>query len=173
MPKPEGEAPMTGIVPVTAVDQLREAFGCFPSGVTAVCAEVDGVPVGLAASSFTSVSVDPPLVSVCMQHTSTTWPTLRERPRLGLSVLAEGHDDVCARLASKRGDRFAGTDRVATDEGALFVHGATLWLDCTLHAEVPAGDHDIVLLQIHGLRADPDTAPLVFHGSRFRRLATV
>lgn len=173
MPTPEGEAPMTGIVPVTAGDQLRKAFGCFPSGVTAVCAEVDGVPVGLAASSFTSVSVEPPLVSVCMQHTSTTWPILRQRPRLGLSVLAEGHDDVCARLASKTGDRFAGTDRVASEDGALFVHGATLWLDCTLHAEVPAGDHDIVLLHVHGLRADPTMAPLVFHGSRFRRLADV
>ena len=162
---------MTGIVPVIAGAALREAFGCFPSGVTAVCAEVDGVPVGLAASSFTSVSVDPPLVSVCMQHSSTTWPVLRQRPRLGLSVLAEGHDDVCARLASKTGDRFAGTEHVTAENGALFVGGATLWLDCTVHAELPAGDHDIVVLHIRGLRADPATAPLVFHGSRFRRLA--
>ena len=164
---------MTGIVPVTAGDQLRQAFGCFPSGVAAVCAEVDGVPVGLAASSFTSVSVEPPLVSVCMQHGSRTWPVLRKCPRLGLSVLAEDHDDVCARLASKTGDRFAGTDRVASGGGAVFVHGATLWLDCTIHDEVPAGDHDIVLLHVHGLRADPAAAPLVFHGSRFRRLAAV
>jgi flavin reductase (DIM6/NTAB) family NADH-FMN oxidoreductase RutF len=158
---------------VTAVDQLRRAFGCFPSGVTAVCAEVDGVPVGLAASSFTSVSVEPPLVSVCMQHSSTTWPTLRRRPRLGLSVLAEGQDEICARLASKTGDRFAGTDWSASDDGAVHVHGATLWLDCTIHAEVPSGDHDIVLLRIHGVSADPDAAPLVFHGSRFRRLAAL
>jgi flavin reductase (DIM6/NTAB) family NADH-FMN oxidoreductase RutF len=158
---------------VTAVDQLRRAFGCFPSGVTAVCAEVDGVPVGLAASSFTSVSVEPPLVSVCMQHSSTTWPVLRRRSRLGLSVLAEGQDDVCARLAAKSGDRFAGTDWSASDDGAVYVHGATLWLDCTIHAEVASGDHDIVLLRIHGVSADPDAAPLVFHGSRFRRLAAL
>lgn len=164
---------MRGIEPVTAVDQLRQAFGCFPSGVTAVCAETDGVPVGLAASSFTSVSVDPPLVSVCMQHSSTTWPRLRTLPRLGLSVLAEGQDEICARLASKTGDRFAGTDRFTSADGAVFVHGATLWLDCTIHAEVPSGDHDIVLLHIHGLSADPDALPLVFHGSRFRRLADV
>ena len=164
---------MTGIVPVTAGEQLRRAFGCFPSGVTAVCAEVDGTPVGLAASSFTSVSVEPPLVSVCMQHSSTTWPVLREQARLGLSVLAEGHDDVCARLASKRGDRFAGTDWIATPEGGVFVHGATAWLDCSIHAAVPAGDHDIVLLRVHGLRVDATVAPLVFHGSRFRRLVAV
>ncbi|WP_308194535.1 flavin reductase family protein [Pseudonocardia kujensis] len=141
--------------------------------MTAVCAQVDGLPVGLAASSFTSVSVDPPLVSVCLQHSSTTWPVLRERARLGLSVLAEGHDDVCARLASKRGDRFAGTDWIATPEGGVFVHGATAWLDCSIHAAVPAGDHDIVLLRVHGLRVDAAVAPLVFHGSRFRRLEAV
>ncbi|MBP2366481.1 flavin reductase family protein [Pseudonocardia parietis] len=164
---------MSVIEPVTAGDQLRQAFGCFPSGVTAVCAEVDGVPVGLAASSFTSVSIDPPLVSVCMQHSSTTWPTLRERPRIGLSVLAEGQDDACGRLASKSGDRFAGTATTVADDGALFVDGATLWLDCTIHAEVPSGDHDIVLLNVHGIRADPATPPLVFHGSRFRRLAAI
>lgn len=164
---------MTVIEPVTAGDQLRQAFGCFPSGVTAVCAEVDGVPVGLAASSFTSVSIEPPLVSVCMQHSSTTWPTLRGRPRLGVSVLAEGQDVACARLASKNGDRFADTATTVAADGALFIDGATLWLDCTIHAEVPSGDHDIVLLHVHGIHADPDTPPLVFHGSRFRRLAEV
>lgn len=162
---------MTGIVPVTTSGQLRQAFGCFPSGVTAVCAGVDGIPVGLAASSFTSVSVDPPLVSVCMQHSSTTWPVLRKRPRLGLSVLAEEQHEICARLASKTGDRFAGTGWTAAADGSVFLLGATLWLDCTIHAEVPAGDHDIVLLRVHGLRADAETAPLIFHGSRFRRLA--
>ncbi len=164
---------MSVIEPVTAGEQLRAAFGCFPSGVTAVCADVDGISVGLAASSFTSVSIDPPLVSVCMQHSSTTWPTLRERPRLGLSVLAEGQDAECSRLASKKGNRFAGTATTVASDGALFVDGATLWLDCTIHAEVPSGDHDIVLLNVHGIRADPDTPPLIFHGSRFRRLAAI
>lgn len=164
---------MRGIEPVTAANQLRQAFGCFPSGVTAVCARRDGEPMGLAASSFTSVSVQPPLVSVCIQHTSTTWPKLREQPRLGLSVLAEDQDEICARLASKEGERFAGMDWFASDDGSVFVDDATLWLDCTIHDEVTCGDHDIVLLRIHGLSAAPDTSPLVFHASRFRRLAGI
>ncbi|MFB9467732.1 flavin reductase family protein [Streptomyces cinereospinus] len=164
---------MRGIEPVTAADQLRRAFGCFPSGVTALCALSDGEPMGLAASSFTSVSLDPPLVSVCIQHTSRTWPKLREQPRLGLSVLAEEQDEVCARLASKEGDRFAGVDWFASDGGSVFVHGATLWLDCTVSEEVRCGDHDIVLLNVHGLSAAPDASPLIFHASRFRRLAGV
>lgn len=150
--------------------ELRRAFGCFPSGVTAVCTLVDGVPDGMAASSFTSVSVDPPLVSVCVQDTSTTWPRLRHRKRLGVSVLAESQDVTCKNLAMKTGDRFAGVDWTATDEGAVFVRGATVWLDCSVYEEVTAGDHLIVLLHIHGLRAEPDVAPLVFHGSRFRQL---
>jgi flavin reductase (DIM6/NTAB) family NADH-FMN oxidoreductase RutF len=152
---------------------LRQAYGCFPSGVTAVCALADGVPVGMAASSFTSVSMDPPLVSVCVQDSSTTWPKLRGLPRLGLSVLAEGHDAACTSLSSKHGDRFAGVDWEATADDAVFVHGSTVWLDCSVDREVPAGDHAIVLLRIHGLQARPDTAPLVFHGSRFRTLAAV
>ncbi|GAA2897887.1 flavin reductase family protein [Pseudonocardia halophobica] len=149
---------------------LRRTFACFPSGVVAVSALIDGVPVGMAASSFTSVSVDPPLVSVCVQDTSETWPRLRDRPRLGVSVLAEGHDETCRSLSRKHGDRFAGVDWEQTGHGAVVVHGSTAWLDCSVHAEVPAGDHGIVLLEIHGMKDSPDVPPLVFHGSRFRKL---
>ena len=88
--------------------ELRRAFGCFPSGVTAVCAIIDGEPVGMAASSFTSVSIDPPLASICVQNSSTTWPRLRNQPRLGLSVLAEDHTDAAISLSRKVGGRFAG-----------------------------------------------------------------
>ncbi|ULR55625.1 flavin reductase family protein [Streptomyces deccanensis] len=150
---------------------LRQAFGCFPSGVTALCALDAGTPVGMAASTFTPVSLQPPLVSVCVQDTSSTWPRLRRQSRLGLSVLAEGQDLVCRSLAARGGDRFAGVDWESGEDGGVYVHGANLWLDCSVHAELPGGDHTIVLLEIHGLKADPDREPLVFHGSRFRRLA--
>jgi flavin reductase (DIM6/NTAB) family NADH-FMN oxidoreductase RutF len=162
---------MVVIEPVTSGEGLRRAFGCFPTGVTAVCALVGERPVGLAASSFTSVSLVPPLVSVCLQHSSRTWPLLRGLARVGVSVLAEGQGEVCARLGARHGDRFAGTGWTAGDGGSVFVHGAAAWLDCSVHAEVPSGDHVIVLLRVLGLRADPDTPPLVFHGSRYRRLA--
>lgn len=150
---------------------LRQAFGCFPSGVIAVCATVDGVPVGMAASSFTGVSLDPPLVSVCIQHTSTTWPQLRDRPYLGVSVLAEGHDETCISLSRKKGDRFAGVAWTELPGGGVVVHGSTARLNCRLRDEVPAGDHLIALLEICSLQAHPETSPLIFHGSRFRRLA--
>ncbi|ROS32173.1 flavin reductase family protein [Amycolatopsis thermoflava] len=149
---------------------LRQAFACFPTGVTAVCALSEEGPVGMAVSSFTSVSLDPPLLSVCMQNSSSTWPKLRYRPKLGLSVLAEDQAAAGRRLSLKSGDRFAGLDWQVSEDGALFVLGATAWFDCSVHTEVPAGDHTVVLLEVHGLQTKPDVAPLVFHGSRFRRL---
>lgn len=151
--------------------QLRTAFGCFPSGVTAICGMIGGRPAGMAANSFCAVSVSPLLVSVCVQNSSTTWPTLRDRPRLGLSVLAENQDLACRDLAARDTDRFAAIHWETTADGAVFVSGATAWLECSIDREVPAGDHTLVLLGIHRLRAHLSAAPLVFHGSEFRRLA--
>jgi len=149
---------------------LRGAFANFPSGITAVAGMRNDVPTGLAASSFTSVSIDPPLVSVCVALTSTTWPLLRLMPRLGLSVLAEEHGEVARALAARGVDRFAHVSWQHTDAGAVFVHGSALWLETTLINEVPAGDHNIALLRIEALWSYPDVAPLVFHGSTFRQL---
>jgi flavin reductase (DIM6/NTAB) family NADH-FMN oxidoreductase RutF len=158
---------------VVSPERLRDAFGCFPTGVLAICAVGGAEPVGMAASSFTSVSLSPPLVSVCIQRTSTTWPALRVVPRVGLTVLAEQQGEHCARLASRSGDRFAGLAWTATRDGAVFIDGGSLWLDCAIEREIRAGDHDLVLLRVMGLRSDRSQAPLVFHGSRYRRLATL
>ncbi|MDR1998831.1 MAG: flavin reductase family protein [Frankiaceae bacterium] len=151
---------------------LRETYGCFPTGVTAVAAMLDGRPTGMAASSFTSVSIDPPLVSVCIANASRTWPALRGAARLGVSVLGEGHELAARQLAARTGDRFAGLGVEVSEEGAIFIEGSTAWLDCSIRDELPAGDHLIALLRIHGLAAHLDVPPLVFHGSAFRQLAT-
>lgn len=151
---------------------MRRTFACFPSGVTAVCGlEQKGVPVGMAASSFISVSLDPPLVAICIQQTSTSWPRLRKLDHIGLSVLGQGQERECLSLASKGPDRFAAVDWSADAHGAVFVHGAAVWLDCSQYREVSAGDHIIVLLRINLAHTDSSVAPLVFHASRFRRLA--
>ncbi|MGW4339522.1 flavin reductase family protein [Rhodococcus koreensis] len=151
---------------------LRNAFAAFPSGVVAIAAIDNGRPAGMAASSFTSVSMDPPLVSICAAKSSTTWPKLRQMPRLGLSVLSAEQGSHCRALASKltADNRFAEVDWQASPEGAVFVEGAALWIECSLFAELEAGDHEIVLLQIHSMTPHPEVEPLVFHGSRFRKL---
>ena len=161
---------MTATVGNLTPEVLRGAFASFPSGITAVAAIRDGRPQGLAASSFTSVSLDPPLVSVCIARASTTWPALRTAPRFGLSVLAEEHGHIARLLAARGIDRFAEVSWERTPHGAVFVHGSVLWLDCSRYTEVPAGDHDIVLLCIQRLWTYPDVSPLVFYGSKFRQL---
>ena len=158
---------------VTGLDPqvLRRAFGAFPSGVVAVAAEIDGVRTGLAASSFTSVSLEPALVSFSVANASLTWPALRAAAHLGLSVLADHHGEVCRQLAGPPGHRFDGLATTVTEEGALVLDDAVATFDCTVHLEIAAGDHTIVLLALHAVE-DPGTAlPLVFHRSAFGRLA--
>lgn len=151
--------------------ELRRVFGTFPTGVVAVSALVDGRPAGIAASSFVSVSLDPPLVSVCVAHTSTTWPVLRRARRLGISVLGAHQELTSRQLAGRGKDRFAGLSWHATPDGAVLLRGASAWLDCGIEQQVPAGDHDIVLLRVHDLSADPRVPPLVFHASAYHRLS--
>lgn len=150
--------------------ELRRVFGAFPSGVIAIAALVDGVPVGMAASSFTSVSLDPPLVMICVASTSTTWPKLRDAARFGVSVFAADQTAACKQLAGKNDDRFANLEWRADDAGAVTLDGSTAWFHCSTHAVFPSGDHDIVVLRIHALDADHTIHPLVFHASKFRRL---
>lgn len=150
--------------------RLRDAFGVFPSGVVAVAATVDGAPVGLAASSFTSVSVDPPLVCISVARTSKTWPDLRRSSHLGVTILAEHHGEVCRQLAGPVHQRFDGLGVSASDHGALTLDEGLARFDCTIYREVEAGDHIIVLLQLHAVEHSVGQ-PLVFHRSAFGRLA--
>jgi flavin reductase (DIM6/NTAB) family NADH-FMN oxidoreductase RutF len=149
---------------------LRRVYGAFPTGVVALAALVGDRPVGLAASSFTSVSLDPPLVSVSIAHTSTTWRLLRAAPRFGLSVLSSRQEQACRQLAARAEDRFSGLAWRATDDGAVLLAEAGAWLECSIDTQVPAGDHDLILLRVHNIDIGPESAPLVFHASRFRRL---
>jgi flavin reductase (DIM6/NTAB) family NADH-FMN oxidoreductase RutF len=149
---------------------LREAFGHFPSGVVAIAAEIAGIREGLAASTFVPVSLEPPLVSFCVQNTSTTWPKLKGVPMLGISVLGEAHDEAARMLAAKTGDRFAGLETVSNDRGAVFIKGTGLWLESSIEQLIPAGDHTIVVLRVAEVTVDAEVAPIVFHRSGFRRL---
>ncbi|BBY58773.1 flavin reductase family protein [Mycolicibacterium sarraceniae] len=148
---------------------LREAFGHFPSGVIAIAAEVEGIRVGLAASTFVPVSLDPPLVSFCVQNNSETWPKLKDLPSLGISLLGESHDVAARTLAAKTGDRFAGLETHSHESGAVFVHGTSVWLQSTIEQSVVAGDHTIVVLRVKEITVH-DVPPIVFHRSTFRRL---
>jgi flavin reductase (DIM6/NTAB) family NADH-FMN oxidoreductase RutF len=161
---------MSGSPTHLSPSSLREAFGHFPAGVIAIAAEIDGVRVGLAASTFVPVSLDPPLVSFCVQNTSTTWPRLKDVPYLGISVLGESHDAAARTLAAKTGDRFAGLETASSERGAVFIHGTSVWLESAIEQTIPAGDHTIVVLRVSDITVHPDVPPIVFHRSTFRRL---
>ncbi|WP_432565649.1 flavin reductase family protein [Kineococcus sp. SYSU DK003] len=155
---------------------LRAAFSLFPSGVAALSSVIDGKPVVLIASSFqVGISLDPPLVLFAVQHTSTRWPLLRAAGqgggRIGVSILSEAHALVARQMAAKAADHFAGVDTTTIDSGAHFIHGAPVWIEASIHSEFPAGDHDVILLQVHASSVIPDTEPLVWHSSGFRHLA--
>jgi len=148
-------------------DRLREVFGVFPCGVVAVAAQVEGTNVGLAASSFTSVSLEPPLVSFSVANTSKTWPDLRRAGHLGVTVLADHHDKACRQLAGPVEHRFDGLWVTTTEEGALTLDDGLARFDCTIHNEVEAGDHRIVILRVHAIEHADTSQPLVFHRSGF------
>ena len=151
--------------------RLRKAFGVFPTGVVAVAAEVDGRLTGLAASSFTGVSLDPPLVSFSVAGTSKTWPDLRRAAHLGVTVLADHHSEVCRQLAGPVDHRFDGIAVKASDQGAVTLDEGLARFDCTIYREVEAGDHVIVLLRLHAVEHPETGSPLIFHRSGFGRLA--
>lgn len=155
--------------------RLRRAFAEFPQGVVVVAAEVDAAPEALVASTFTvGVSLDPPLVTFAVQHTSSTWPRLRDgADRLGISVLGRGQHGLCRQIAAKdRGSRFDGVARSTGDDGAVTLDGSPLTLTTRIHDQVTAGDHDIVVLEVLDVSVDErdEARPLVFHRSDFAQV---
>jgi flavin reductase (DIM6/NTAB) family NADH-FMN oxidoreductase RutF len=150
--------------------RLRRAFGIFPTGVVAVAAQVGGQLVGLAASSFTSVSLEPPLVLLSIANTSKTWPQLRRAAHLGVTVLADHHRVAARQLAGPVERRFGGLEVALTEDGAVTLADGLAQFDTTIYREVEAGDHSIVLLRLHAVAHAGDSQPLVFHRSGFSRL---
>jgi flavin reductase (DIM6/NTAB) family NADH-FMN oxidoreductase RutF len=152
-------------------ERLRQAFGIFPTGVVAVAAEVDDTLVGLAASSFTSVSLEPPLVSFSIARVSKTWPDLRRATHLGVTVLADHQSAVCRQLAGPPEHRFDDVPVRVSEDGAVTLDEGLARFECTIYDEVEAGDHVVVLLKLHAVDQSDTHAPLVFHRSTFGRLA--
>lgn len=151
--------------------ELRRAFSDFPTGVVLLAAQVSGHPVGLLATSFTSVSLDPPLVQVAMANTSTSWPALDSAEHLGISVLTEHHIELAGLLSRPPTERFDGIPLEGVGCGALALEGASAVFTVKRHSIFDAGDHSIVVLRIVGFCRARAEAPVVFHHSRFRRLA--
>ena len=146
---------------------LRHAVAAFPTGVVLLAAQTSEGPTGVLLNSFTSLSLDPPLVLAALAHTSTSWPRLREAPRLGLTVLADHHDEARTLLSRPAQRRFDGVDLRVADDGAITLPDAAATLTLAPHAEHPGGDHTIAVYRVLTATREPERGPLVFHSPRY------
>jgi 3-hydroxy-9,10-secoandrosta-1,3,5(10)-triene-9,17-dione monooxygenase reductase component len=154
-----------------AARHFRSVLGSFATGVVIVTASGPqaGVPLGLTANSFTSVSLSPPLVSVCVAHTSSTWPGIRSAGGYCINILAEHQRGLCAQFAAPGGDKFRGVAWTASPAGHPILAGTLGWLDCTTETELTAGDHVIVICRVRHLDTVSDGQPLIFYRGEYGR----
>jgi flavin reductase (DIM6/NTAB) family NADH-FMN oxidoreductase RutF/pimeloyl-ACP methyl ester carboxylesterase len=134
--------------PLQAVDvrSLRSAFGSFMTGVTIVTTiDGDGNPRGFTANSFTSVSLDPPLLLICIGKSAASYVTFSRAPGFAVNILAEQQKETSGIFASKRPDKFASVAWHKSPRGNPLIDGSLAWFDCARHEIIDAGDHIIVL----------------------------
>jgi 3-hydroxy-9,10-secoandrosta-1,3,5(10)-triene-9,17-dione monooxygenase reductase component len=141
----------------------RTVLGHFATGVTIITAMDGDTPVGVSANSFTSVSIDPPLVLFCAAKSSTTWPRIQTAGKFTVNILNEHQEDVCRVFATRGADRFSRIGWRPSANGSPLLHDALGYIDCDIDAEHDAGDHVIVVGRVHELGVLADAGPLIFY----------
>lgn len=143
---------------------FRKVMGQFPTGVVVVTAMgADGEPLGMTVGSFTSVSLDPPLVAYLPSKTSSSYASLRGAgDRFCINVLDADQEDVCRLIATRKSQKFAGVDWGLSPGGCPVIDDAVAFVDCTVEAVHEAGDHDIVVGRVDHLDLAGGTSPLLF-----------
>lgn len=142
----------------------REAMGGFLTGVTAVTTLSDGRIAGAAVNAFSAVSMDPPLLLVCLDRRSRTLDLIRKTGFFAVNVLSAGHLDVVRRFASREAeDRFRDVAHMSHTTGAPVLADAAAWFDCEVYAIHDGGDHEIVIGRVLALGSDRTVTPLAYH----------
>ncbi|MBY6414347.1 flavin reductase family protein [Rhodococcus sp. BP-252] len=151
---------------------FRTVLGQFCTGVVVVTSVDDaGSPLGMAVGSFTSVSLDPPLVAFFVAHTSTTFPKIAASGRFCANILSHDQLDLCRAFSKSGGDKFAGIGWHPTESGVPVLDGAHGWIDCAIDSVQRLGDHDLVVGRVEQLDTDgADESPLVFYRAGFHAL---
>lgn len=148
------------------MSDMKSVLSSFCTGVAVVTARgADGRPAGMAVQSFSSVSLDPPLVCFCPARTSTTWPRIQAAGAFAVNILAADQRDLCRRFAVTGGDKFAGVAWRPGGNGAPLLDGALATVECDLEAVLDGGDHAVALGRVTALTARREGAPLLY----FRR----
>ena len=174
LPRPELRCVRDGERAPVEPGEFRRVLGAFATGVTVITAPgADGEagPAGFACQSFSSLSLEPPLVCFMVGRTSTTWPRIARAGVFCVNVLGANQGELCRGFAVSGADKFAGVAYdTAPASGAPRLAGAAAWIDCTVHAVHTGGDHLIVVGRVDALGADGPVEPLLFHRGRFARL---
>ena len=157
---------MTHVDHVVAPEEMRRVMGQFATGVTIVTGIDEGGPVGFACQSFTSVSLDPPLVLFCPAHTSRSWPRIQLAGSFSVNVLAEDQLELCRAFATSGDDKFAGLAWHQTAWGPS-LDNVLANVHCEIESVHRAGDHDVVIGRVRQLVTHRDAAPLVFFRGQF------
>lgn len=149
---------------------LRDAFGCFATGVTVVTGLTpEGTRTGLTANSFTSVSLDPPLLLFCPANGASALPALRATGRFAINVLDLDGQHVADRFTQKNIDRFAEADWIDWD-GLPVLSAAKAAFACEIHADHDGGDHRIIVGRITRYGLAPERESLLYLHGRYRRV---
>jgi flavin reductase (DIM6/NTAB) family NADH-FMN oxidoreductase RutF/DNA-binding IclR family transcriptional regulator len=149
---------------------FRSVLGHFPTGVAVITGiDPDGNPAGMAVGSFTSVSLDPPMVAFLPDKSSTSWPRIEPAGSFCVNILGAEQEAVCRTFAQKGGDKFADLVWRPAGSGAPVLDGVLAWIDCDLGPVYEAGDHYIVLGKVRDLEIGTPAAPLVFFQGGYGR----
>jgi flavin reductase (DIM6/NTAB) family NADH-FMN oxidoreductase RutF len=155
--------------PVSSED-FRRACGRFATGVTvATVLDAEGLPHGLTVSSFASVSLEPPLVSICLGHAVSLIDQFRASSFFGINVLAEDQRPVSERFARKGQDRFRGVPWTSGETGVPLIDGVLAAIECQVEQRIPVGDHDIFVGRMVATRVT-EGAPLLHFSGAYRKL---
>ena len=151
---------------------LRNGFRSWPTGVAVIAGFEGGLPIGMTCNSLTSVSLEPPLIGVCVANSSATWPQIRSSGRFCVSVLAHDQEQAGRDFAGQDADRFRNVRWQPRASGPALTD-ALVSFDCSIFSETPAGDHAVVIAFVHDIVVGRDgRQPLVFHGGRFITIPT-
>lgn len=153
-----------------STDRMRQIMGSFCSGVTVITAQTPDGPAGFTCQSFTSLSMDPPLVAFNPMKTSTSWPRIRSVGSFCVNILSTESQEASGRFARSGADKFAGVVHSPSGLGNPILEGSLAWVDCHLFAEHDGGDHTIVIGAIDSMHAREDVEPLLFYRGRYASL---
>ena len=159
-----------------AVDaiELREVMRLWATGVTVVTSSYAGVQHGMTVSSFTSVSLDPPLVMVSLELSSRTHRLVSQAGGFAVAILADDQQAVAERFSGgvpDHEDRFAGFAVEATPAGLLVPAGCLAWLDCKVAGQHEAGNHSLFIGKVEAAQSMRQRGPLLYYNRGYRRVA--